>query len=77
MPRDDLVEVNGTILAALGGGQYEIQTAADKDGQRSTIRAQLCGKMKQNHIRVLPGDAVIVGVSPYDMTHGIITRRFK
>jgi len=73
MPKGDLVDVDGTILDALGGGQYSIKP---NDGG-STIRASLCGKMKQRHIRVMPGDKVTVGVSPYDLTHGIITWRFK
>ena len=70
MPREDLIDINGTILSALGGGLYEIKTEGN-----GTLKAKLCGKMKQNHIRVIPGDIVTVGVSPYDMTHGIITRR--
>lgn len=77
MPREDLVDIEGTVTAALGGGQYEITAGQVGDKPASVLKAKLCGKMKQNHIRVLPGDKVIVGVSPYDMTHGIITRRFK
>jgi translation initiation factor IF-1 len=73
MPKDDLVEVDGVILEAMGGGQYSIKPS---DGS-AIIRASLCGKMKQKHIRVMPGDRVTVGVSPYDLTHGIIIWRFK
>lgn len=73
MPRDDLVELNGKIGKALGGGKYEVLP----EGGGTSLTAQLCGKMKQNHIRVLPGDRVTVGVSPYDLTHGIITFRFR
>lgn len=69
MPKDDLIEVEGTVVDALGGGQYRIKTASTE------IRAKLAGKLKQNHIRVLPGDPVVVAVSPYDMTHGVI--RFR
>lgn len=73
MPKGDLVEVEGTITDALGGGQYAIQPT---DGS-AVIRARLCGQMKQRHIRVMPGDRVRVGVSPYDLTHGLIQWRFR
>lgn len=72
MPKDDHIEVEGKVTDALGGGQYSVATTT---GQ--TIRARLNGKMKQHHIRVLPGDTVRVAVSPYDMTHGMITFRGK
>lgn len=72
MPRDDLIETEGQIEDALGGGQYSIRTSS---GQ--IVRAKVSGKLKKNHIRVLPGDLVKVSVSPYDMTHGIITFREK
>ncbi len=73
MPKDDLVEIEGTIEKACGGGMYDIKTTDNN----ATIKARLCGQMKQRHIRVLPGDKVKVGVSPYDLTHGLITWRFK
>lgn len=72
MSKEDHIEFNGIIEDSLGGGQYKILIESSQN-----IRARLSGKMKQNHIRVLPGDKVIVEVSPYDLTHGIITRRFK
>jgi translation initiation factor IF-1 len=73
MSKEDLIEIRGRIIEALGGGQYSIQV----DGNDTVLRARLGGKMKQKHIRVIPGDLVTVGVSPYDMSHGIITWRFK
>lgn len=73
MPRTDLIDVDGTVTAALGGGQYEIQPSDGSDA----IRAQLCGKMKQNRIRLIVGDRVKVGVSPYDKSHGLVTWRIK
>jgi translation initiation factor IF-1 len=71
MSNGDLVEMEGNVMEAMGGGQYLIQI------DNNTIRARLAGKMKQNKIRVLPGDKVRVAVSPYDMSHGIIIRRHK
>ena len=73
MPKDDLIESDGSVVNALGGGQYEIQL----DGNNTMVRAQLSGRLKRNHIRVLPGDRVQVAVSPYDLSHGLITYRMK
>lgn len=72
MSKDDHVEVEGTLVEALGGGQYLIRLEGD-----TTVRGRLSGKMTKNHIRVMPGDKVRVGLSPYDMTHGIIVRRHR
>ena len=69
MSKGDLIEVEGVVEDALGGGQYSIKTAG------AVIRARLNGKLRKHHIRVLPGDKVQVSVSPYDMSHGIITYR--
>lgn len=73
MSKGDLVEVDGVLEEALGGGQYSIRV----DDSDTLIRGKLCGKMKKNHIRVLPGDKVRVGCSPYDTSHGIIVRRYR
>lgn len=73
MPKGDLVELEGLVADALGGGQYQIQL----EGQETLVRAQLSGRLRRNHIRVLPGDRVRVSVSPYDMTHGLISYRHK
>jgi translation initiation factor IF-1 len=73
MSKDDLIEFDGTIDKACGGGLYDVKTTETG----AIIKAKLRGQMKQKHIRVLPGDNVRVGVSPYDLTHGLITWRFK
>ena len=73
MPKTDHVEIDGTMTAALGGGQYERKPA---DGS-PLIRAQLCGKMKKFGIRLIVGDRVKVEVSPCDQSHGLVTWRFK
>lgn len=71
MSRGDHIEMDGTVVDALGGGQYSVTL---KEGGAS-VRGRLSGKMKSNHIRVIPGDKVKVAVSPYDLTHGLITQR--
>lgn len=73
MSRGDLLELEGTIVDALGGGQYSIKV--DQGG--AMVRAQLSGRMRRFHIRVLPGDRVRVAVSPYDPSHGLIVYRGK
>ncbi len=78
MSKDDHLELEGVIEDAMGGGQYRIRlNEQTKEGAYTYVRAQLSGKMRQHHIRVLPGDKVRVAVSPYDMTHGILTYRSK
>jgi len=73
--------MDGRLQDALGGGQYSV-LLEDADGNLDqeptrTVRGRLSGKMKKNHIRVLPGDRVRVAFSPYDMSHGIIVRRHR
>jgi len=70
--KDDLIQVNGAVQKILGGGRYEILLDT---GQ--TVTAQLSGRMRRFRIRVIPGDRVQVGLSPYDPTHGFITFRLK
>ncbi|MCH2109049.1 MAG: translation initiation factor IF-1 [Polyangiaceae bacterium] len=71
MSKGDLMEMEGVIQDALGGGQYTIKV----DSGDAIVRAQLSGRMRRHHIRVLPGDRVKVAVSPYDPTHGLIVYR--
>src|SRR5688572_24078145 len=71
MSKGDLLEMEGVIQDALGGGQYTIKV--DQGG--AMVRAQLSGRMRRHHIRVLPGDRVRVAVSPYDLSHGLIVYR--
>lgn len=70
MSKKDLVQVTGTVEKILGGGRYQIRLDNDH-----VITAQLSGRMRRFHIRVINGDRVQVGVSPYDPTHGFITYR--
>lgn len=72
LAREDLITANGTVSDITGGGNYVILL---ESGTRVTAR--LSGKMKKFKIRVLVGDKVTVGVSPYDPTHGLITHRLR
>ena len=73
MAKDDLAQLEGKIVDALAGGIYKVQLDANK----AEISAKLCGKMRRFNIRVVVGDRVTVGVSPYDPTHGLIMFRHK
>ncbi len=72
MSKDDLVTLNGKISDLSGGGVYHITL---ENGVN--VKARLCGKMKKFNIKVVVGDSVAVGLSPYDPTHGLITLRHK
>jgi len=70
MSREDLVKLEGKVSDAVGGGNYVILL-----DNGVSVTARLSGKMKKFKIRILVGDRVTVGVSPYDPTHGLITHR--
>ncbi len=72
MSKDDLIRIEGKVSDATGGGNYQVLL---QNGVN--ISARLCGKMKRFKIRILVGDRVTVGVSPYDPSHGLITHRQK
>lgn len=72
MSKEDLAQFDGKVVDALAGGIYKI-----KLDNNIEISAKLCGKMRSFNIRVVVGDKVTVGVSPYDPTHGLIMYRHK
>ena len=72
LARDDLIQATGKVDKILGGGRYQITLDS---GQ--VVTAQLSGRMRRFRIRVIPGDRVTVGLSPYDPTHGFITFRLR
>lgn len=72
MARDDLANLEGTVTDARGGGTYVIRLESG-----GSITAKLSGTMKRFRIRVIVGDRVTVGVSPYDPSHGLIIFRHK
>ena len=72
MAKDDLIDVQGTVTAVHSGGLYRVQAESGHE-----ILAQLSGRMRRFRIKVVPGDRVTVGVSPYDPTRGFITFRAR
>ena len=78
MSKGDHIEMEGIVEKALGGGWYHVRVKDNEGNQtESTVRAKVSGRSKRHHIRVLAGDRVKVSVSPYDLTHGMITWRYR
>jgi len=70
---EEKITVEGTIIEALPATQFKVKL----DDNEMQILAYLSGKMRKNYIRILLGDRVKVEMSPYDLTRGRITYRFK
>ena len=70
MPKEDLIEVEGTVLEALPNAMFRVEI---QEGHK--VLAHLGGKLRKHYIRILPGDKVKMELSPYDLTRGRITFR--
>ena len=68
----DVLEVEGTVIEPLPNAMFNVELA---NGHR--VLAHVSGKIRMNFIKILPGDKVTVELSPYDLTRGRITYRFK
>ncbi|ALZ88418.1 translation initiation factor IF-1 [Aerococcus urinaeequi] len=72
MSKEDMIEIEGTVTETLPNAMFKVQL---ENGYE--VLAHISGKMRVNYIRILPGDRVKVEMSPYDLTKGRITYRFK
>jgi translation initiation factor IF-1 len=72
MAKEDVIEVQGTIAETLPNAMFRVEL---ENGHR--VLAHISGKMRMHFIKILPGDKVTVELSPYDLTRGRITYRFK
>jgi translation initiation factor IF-1 len=72
MSKEDHIQLEGRVVQCGAGGIFRVKT---ENGHE--VVARLSGKMRQNKIRVVLGDEVIVGVSPYDPSKGLINFRKK
>lgn len=70
MPKDDVIEFEGTVIDALPNTVFKVQLP-----NGHIVTAHISGKLRMNYIRILPGDRVTVEVSVYDLTKGRITWR--
>lgn len=72
MSKDDVIELQGTVLEALPNAMFQVEL---ENGHK--ILAHISGKLRMNFIRILPGDKVTVELSPYDLARGRIIWRAK
>ena len=70
--KDGAIEIEGTVAEALPNAMFRVELT---NGHK--VLAHISGKMRQNYIRILPEDKVIVELSPYDLTRGRIISRYK
>src|SRR5579864_6007537 len=69
------IEIEGVIAEALPNAMFRVEIPVGD--QKKLILAHVAGKMRQNYIRILPGDRVLVELSPYDLERGRIRYRYK
>ncbi|KRK64189.1 hypothetical protein FC72_GL000635 [Companilactobacillus tucceti DSM 20183] len=72
LAKEDVIEVEGTISETLPNAMFKVKL---ENG--ATVLAHVSGKIRMHYIRILPGDKVTVELSPYDLTKGRITYRYR
>ena len=72
MAKEDMIEEEGTVIEALPNAMFQVELA---NGHK--VLAHISGKLRMNFIKILPGDKVTLEMSPYDLSRGRITWRFK
>lgn len=75
MAKEDLIELEGTVVDKLPGGKFKVK--AKLSDTETEVVCQPSGKLRTNYIKILIGDRVTIDVSPYDLTKGRITWRYK
>jgi translation initiation factor IF-1 len=70
--KEDTIEVEGTVLEPLPNAMFKVEL---DNGHK--VLAHISGKMRMHYIKILPGDKVIVELSPYDLNRGRIIYRYK
>jgi len=72
-PKDDAILVEGTVVEPLPNAMFRVEL----DNNKHQVLAHISGKMRKHFIRILPGDRVLVELSPYDLSRGRIVYRLK
>ncbi len=72
MSKEDAIEVQATVLETLPNAMFKVELE-----NKHQVLAHISGRMRKNFIKILPGDKVLVELSPYDLTRGRIIYRFK
>lgn len=70
--KGDTIEVEGSVVEPLPNAMFKVEL---NNGHR--VLAHISGKMRMHYIRILPGDKVLVELSPYDLSRGRIIYRYK
>ena len=70
--KDGVIEIEGSVVEALPNAMFRVELS---NGHK--VLAHISGKMRMHYIRILPGDKVQVELTPYDLTRGRITYRYK
>jgi translation initiation factor IF-1 len=71
-PKEDAIIIEGTVVEPLPNAMFRVEL---ENGHN--VLAHISGKMRMNYIRILPGDRVQVELTPYDLSRGRITYRYK
>jgi translation initiation factor IF-1 len=72
LAKDDVIELNGKVVEKLPNAEFRVQLE-----NNHIIKAHISGKLRMNFIRIIPGDKVLIEMSPYDLTKGRIVWRDK
>ena len=72
LSKSDVIETEGKVVDIIPGGKFKVEL----DGGH-IVEAHVSGKMRMNNIRILPGDTVVIAMSPYDLTQGRIVYNKK
>ena len=72
MPKKEAIEVEGTVVESLPNAMFRVELP---NGHK--VLAHISGKIRMHYIKVLPGDKVLIELSPYDLSRGRITYRIK
>lgn len=72
MAKQDVIEVEGTVVEPLPNAMFRVEL---ENGHK--VLAHVSGKIRMNFIRILPGDRVLIELSPYDLNRGRIVYRYK
>ena len=72
MSNNDVIKTKGKVIDIISGGKFKVEVNGGH-----IVEAHVSGKMRVNNIRILPGDTVVIELSPYDLTHGRIVYNEK
>ena len=75
MAKEEAIEMQAVVLETLPNATFRVEMEMNQN--KHVVLAHISGKMRKNFIRILPGDKVLVELSPYDLSRGRIVYRYK